>query len=50
MSSVPSCFISYSHDNENNKEWVLTLATKLVKNGVDVIPEQWDLRLGGDFS
>lgn len=49
MSSAPRCFISYSHDNENHKEWVLNLATRLVKNGVDVILDQWDLRLGGDL-
>jgi hypothetical protein len=49
MSSVPRCFISYSHDNENHKEWVLKLATRLVKNGVDVILDQWDVRLGGDL-
>ncbi|MGX2954498.1 toll/interleukin-1 receptor domain-containing protein [Shewanella sp. JL219SE-S6] len=43
MSSAPRCFISYSHDNENHKEWVLNLATRLVKNGVDVTLDQWDL-------
>ena len=49
MSLVPKCFISYSHDYEDHKEWVLNLATRLVKNGVDVILDQWDLRLGGDL-
>jgi len=49
MSPVPKCFISYSHDNETHKEWVLSLATRLVKNGVDVILDRWDLRLGGDL-
>lgn len=49
MSPIPKCFISYSHDNESHKEWVLNLATRLVKNGVDVILDQWDLRLGGDL-
>lgn len=49
MSLVPKCFISYSHDSEDHKEWVLNLATRLVKNGVDVILDQWDLRLGGDL-
>ena len=49
MSQAPKCFISYSHDNEAHKEWVLNLATRLVKNGVDVILDQWDLRLGGDL-
>jgi len=49
MSLVPKCFISYSHDNEDHKEWVLNLASRLVANGVDVILDQWDLRLGGDL-
>lgn len=49
MSLVPKCFISYSHDNEDHKEWVLNLATRLVNNGVNVILDQWDLRLGGDL-
>ncbi len=49
MNQAPKCFISYSHDDEAHKEWVLSLATRLVKNGVDVILDQWDLRLGGDL-
>ena len=49
MSLPPKCFISYSHDSEAHKEWVLNLATRLVRNGVDVILDQWDLRLGGDL-
>jgi hypothetical protein len=49
MIQAPKCFISYSHDNENHKKWVLNLATRLVKNGVDVTLDQWDLRLGGDL-
>ncbi len=49
MSLAPKCFISYSHDNEEHKKWVLNLATRLVKNGVEVILDQWDLTLGGDL-
>lgn len=49
MNLVPKCFISYSHDNEVHKEWVLNLATRLVRNGVDVILDRWDMRLGGDL-
>lgn len=49
MSLVPKCFISYSHDNKVHKEWVLNLATRLVKNDVDIILDQWDLGLGGDL-
>ncbi|WP_218689474.1 toll/interleukin-1 receptor domain-containing protein [Psychrobacter sp. BF1] len=49
MSLAPKCFISYSHDNDLHKEWVLNLATRLMKNGVDIILDQWDVRLGGDL-
>lgn len=49
MSLVPKCFISYSHDNEDHKEWVLNLASRLVENGVNVILDQWNLSLGGDL-
>ena len=45
----PKVFISYSHDSEEHKKWVLNLATKLVNHGVDVILDQWDLRIGQDL-
>ena len=35
--AAPRVFVSYSHDSQDHKNWVLTLATRLVKNGVDVI-------------
>ena len=47
----PKLFISYSHDTKEHKEWVLKLATDLRQHmGVDVILDQWDLRLGNDLS
>jgi len=49
MSIPPKVFVSYSHDNESHKNWVLTLATRLVANGVDVVLDQWDLTLGSDL-
>lgn len=48
-SPAPKVFVSYSHDSEAHKAWVLALATRLVANGVDVVLDQWDLRLGGDL-
>lgn len=42
----PKVFVSYSHDNASHSNWVLKLATHLRNNGVDVIFDQWDLRLG----
>jgi hypothetical protein len=41
--------MSYSHDSERHKGWVLSLATRLVSNGVDIILDQWDLTLGSDL-
>jgi hypothetical protein len=49
VSPPPRVFLSYSHDSELHKDWVLSLATRLVANGVDVILDQWDLTLGSDL-
>ncbi|HEL4296289.1 TPA: toll/interleukin-1 receptor domain-containing protein [Stenotrophomonas maltophilia] len=46
---APKVFISYSHDSQPHKDWVLSLATRLLANGVDVILDQWDLTLGSDL-
>lgn len=48
-SPAPQVFVSYSHDSEAHKDWVLALATRLVANGVNVVLDQWDLRLGSDL-
>jgi hypothetical protein len=42
-------FMSYSHDSEEHKEWVLQLATRLRSNGVDVLLDRWNLKLGSDL-
>lgn len=46
---APKVFVSYAHDDQEHKDWVLSLATRLVANGVDVVLDQWDLNLGGDL-
>lgn len=46
---APKVFISYSHDSEEHKNWVLKLSCDLIKHGVDVILDQWDVRLGDDL-
>lgn len=43
-------FISYSHDNDEHKNWVLQLATRLRSNGVDVLLDSWNTRLGSDLA
>lgn len=45
----PKVFVSYSHDNEEHKEWVLKLSSHLINHGVDIILDQWDLRLGDNL-
>jgi hypothetical protein len=46
---IPRLFVSYSHDSDQHKDWVLALATRLVANGVDIVLDQWDLTLGSDL-
>lgn len=46
----PIVFISYSHDNDEHKDWVLQLATRLRSNGVNVILDRWNLKLGSDLA
>ena len=50
MAEHPKAFISYSHDSPEHKQWVLELGTKLRRNGVDVMLDQWALRPGADFT
>ncbi|WP_197151311.1 toll/interleukin-1 receptor domain-containing protein [Synechococcus sp. CBW1108] len=45
----PSVFISYSHDSDSHKDWVYQLACELVKNGVEVTLDQWDIQLGSNI-
>ncbi len=47
--NVPKIFISYSHDSDKHKEWVVSLATDLISNGIDVFLDQWDTSLGDDL-
>lgn len=46
----PVVFISYSHDSDTHKEWVLRLATDLRAKGVDATCDQWDLSPGQDVA
>jgi hypothetical protein len=47
--SIPKAFMSYSHDSQEHKKWVLDLATRLRNNGVDASLDQWDLGPGDDI-
>jgi hypothetical protein len=46
----PKVFISYSHDSDEHKAWVRSLATRLVGHGVYVILDEWDIEPGGDVT
>ena len=47
--SIPKAFVSYSHDSQEHKKWVLDLATRLRNSGVDASLDQWDLGPGSDI-
>jgi len=47
--AIPKAFISYSHDTQEHKKWVLDLATRLRNTGVDAILDQWELKPGDDL-
>lgn len=49
-SQAPSVFVSYSWDSTTHTDWVLNLATRLRNNGVNVVLDRWDTRLGSDLS
>jgi len=47
--NIPKAFISYSHDTQEHKKWVLELATRLRNNGIDAILDQFELQPGADL-
>jgi len=47
---TPRVFISYSHDSEEHKKWVDSLANNLASKGIHVSLDQWDLGAGSDLT
>lgn len=47
---APRVFVSYSWDSEQHQTWVLGLAHRLRTDGVDMVLDQWDTRLGSDLA
>ncbi len=45
---TPKVFISYSHDSDEHKQWVLKLHTKLSENDIEVMFDQSDLHPGSN--
>ena len=48
--SIPKVFISYSHDSQQHKKWVMDFAVRLRNSGVDAILDQWELQPGDDLT
>lgn len=46
----PACFISYSWDSQEHKDWVRSLAIELQSNGVITRLDQWDTHPGMDLA
>ena len=49
LTKIPKVFLSYSHDSQDHKKWVLDLAIRLRSNGVESIIDQWSLGPGDDL-
>ncbi len=47
--AIPRAFVSYSHDSQEHKKWVLDLAIRLRNNGIDAVLDQWELKPGDDL-
>lgn len=46
----PTVFISYSWDDESHKNWVLNLANILRDNGINVLLDVYELRIGTNLT
>lgn len=44
----PVVFIHYSWDNETHKEWVKFLVDRLISDGIEVLFDRYDLKLGSN--
>jgi hypothetical protein len=42
-------FISYSWTTPEHEEWVISLAKRLISDGIDVVLDKWDLKEGNDL-
>ncbi len=45
----PSAFVSYTHEDDEHRIWVESLARDLASNGIDLILDQWELTAGADL-
>jgi putative sterol carrier protein len=47
--AIPKCFVSYSWDSSEHRDWVLALGQALQTGGVYVYLDRWDVRPGMDL-
>jgi len=45
----PNCFISYSWDSSEHKDWVRKLGSDLIRNGIQTYLDQWDTHPAKDL-
>jgi hypothetical protein len=50
FSQAPRVFISYAHESDEHKNWVLRLASDLRNSGIDAVLDVWDLKPGDDVA
>lgn len=48
--TTPKLFISYSHDSPEHRNWVISLAEKLMGHGIEVMLDLWELGPGDDIA
>ncbi len=46
MNDSPKVFISYSWEDDDHKDWVRSLADRLISDGIETTLDQYDLSLG----
>jgi len=46
----PTAFISYTWAFEEHQNWVLKFAEELIRNGIDVIIDRYDLQVGEEIT
>ena len=48
MIETPKIFVSYCWSSPDHESWVISLAERLVSDGVDVVIDKWELKEGQD--
>ena len=46
LSDFPNVFVSYSHDSAEHRAWVRSLVNRLLRDGIEVVVDAYDLAYG----